>query len=34
VDPSSELHVELPPGVEISAEEPNEDEVRGVEGGG
>jgi acetolactate decarboxylase len=34
VDPSSELRVELPPGVELDAPGPDEDQIRGVEGGG
>jgi acetolactate decarboxylase len=33
VDPSAELHVELPPGVELGGEGPRADEIRGIERG-
>jgi acetolactate decarboxylase len=33
IDPSSELHVELPPGVELGGDGPGADEIRGIEDG-
>jgi len=33
VDPSAELHVELPPGVELGGDGPGDEEIRGIERG-